>query len=229
MALDVTISYTSESLSEEIYSGVYTDQTIYGTGGNPARSVFANYISISKMNSDGTVDYAVTVDTYNPETGSTYLFDIEKDGWYRVYYAVIPDYDDATSYSQYDVVYLGGVVYRALGTTVGNTPPNNSFWEVITDPASLVGNVDSVTESGNLQYAIQQDIIYPFAKTCYGDLTESADCNCNCDRSEKTLAYEQAGVFVYELDFCNQRQIYSLGEKIAVESAAFCSATDCGC
>jgi hypothetical protein len=228
MALDVILSYTSESLSEEIYSGTYTDQTVYG-GSNPVRSQFANYIGISKMNSDGTVDYAVEVDTYDPETASNYIFDIEKDGWYRVYYAVVPVYDNATSYNQYDVVYLSGVVYRALVTTVGNTPPNNSYWEVITDPAGLVGNVDSVTESGNLPYTIQQDIIYPFAKTCYGDLTEQADCNCNCDRSEKTLAYEQAGVFVDQLDVCNQRQKYPSGERIAVAAAEFCSDNDCGC
>jgi hypothetical protein len=228
MALDVILSYTSESLSEEIYSGVYSDLTVYG-GSNPVRSQFANYIGISKMNSDGTVDYAVEVDTYDPETASNYIFDIEKDGWYRVYYAVVPVYDNATSYNQYDVVYLSGVVYRALVTTVGNTPPNNSYWEVITDPAGLVGNVDSVTESGNLPYTIQQDIIYPFAKTCYGDLTEQADCNCNCDRSEKTLAYEQAGVFVDQLDVCNQRQKYPSGERIAVAAAEFCSDNDCGC
>jgi hypothetical protein len=228
MALDVILSYTSESLSEEIYSGTYTDQTVYG-GSNPVRSQFANYIGISKMNSDGTVDYAVEVDTYDPETASNYIIDIEKDGWYRVYYAVVPVYDNATSYNQYDVVYLSGVVYRALVTTVGNTPPNNSYWEVITDPAGLVGNVDSVTESGNLPYTIQQDIIYPFAKTCYGDLTEQADCNCNCDRSEKTLAYEQAGVFVDQLDVCNQRQKYPSGERIAVAAAEFCSDNDCGC
>jgi hypothetical protein len=47
MALDVILSYTSESLSEEIYSGTYTDQTVYG-GSNPVRSQFANYIGISK-------------------------------------------------------------------------------------------------------------------------------------------------------------------------------------
>lgn len=229
MALDVIVSFTNESISEEIFTGTYTDQTIYATGGNPPRSSFANYISISKMNSNGSVDYEITPDSYNPETGSTYLFDIEKDGWYRVYYAVIPDYDNGVSYDQFDVVYLDSVVYRSLGSTVGNTPPNNSYWEVITNPAALVGNVDSVTESGNLQYSIQQDIIYPFTKTCYGDLTESADCNCNCDRSEKTLAYEQAGVFVDQLDVCNQRQKYILGEKISRESSSFCSANDCGC
>lgn len=228
MALTVTLSYTSEVISEDIFAGQYTDQTTYG-GLNPPRSSFANYISISKMNSDGTVDYAVDVETYDPETSSNYTFDIEKDGWYRTYYAVVPIYDNGESYEQYDVAYLGGVVYRALGSTTGNTPPNNSYWEVITDPATLVGNTGSVTESENLQYIIQQDIIYPFAKTCYGDLTEEADCNCNCDRSEKTLAYEQAGVFVDQLDVCNQRQKYIAGERIAREASAFCSSQDCGC
>lgn len=223
MALTVDLDYTAEAIDGEIYQGTYTDNTVYG-GANPARADVAVYLTSEKIKADTTVDYEVTIDSYNPESATTFTFDIETDGWYKAKYVIIPDYDNGTAYVQYDAVYSGGVVYRALAGTTGNAPPNASFWEVISTPTSLIDNDGGATESANIAFQIKQDIIYPFSKTCYGDKTAEAalDCCSTCDRTEKVLDYEYIGVLVDGMDVANQRGLYSKGEKIALKALEFC-------
>lgn len=231
MALTPSLSLTAESIDGDAFLDTQSDVSNYDVGGNPSRSDFANYFSIDKMKSDGTVNYAVTPQTYNPVTAMLYNFSVTVDGWYRSKLILVPNYDNAVAYDQYDIVYLSGVVYRATASVTGNPPPNVSFWEVITDPITIIDNAGSATESGNALFVIKDDVIYPFAKTCFGNKTEEADCDCNCDRSEKVLAYEQAGVFVDQMNVANQRQKYSTGERIAIDATAFCGSTssNCGC
>lgn len=223
MALTANLEFTSEVIDGDSFLGTYTDSTTYG-GANPVRAGVAVYLTIEKIKADTTTDYDVDVNSYNPETATDFTFPIEVDGWYKAKFVIIPDYDNAASYVQYDVVYSSGVVYRATQATSGNPPPNNSFWEVISEPTSLVDNDGSSTESQNLVFQIKQDIIYPFAKTCYGDKTSEAaiDCCSTCERSEKILAYEYIGVLVDGMDVANQRGQYSRGEKISLKAQEFC-------
>ncbi len=224
------LALTGESIDGDNFLDTQSDVTNYDVGGNPSRSDFANYFSIDKMNSDSTVNYAIVPQAYDPVTAVLYNFSVTVDGWYRSRLLLVPNYDNAVAYDQYDIVYLSGVVYRATASVTGNPPPNASFWEVVTDPITIIDNAGSVTESGNAFYVIKDDVIYPFAKTCFGNKTEEADCDCGCDRSEKVLAYEQAGVFVDQLNVANQRQKYSAGERISISAAEFCgSSSNCGC
>ena len=49
------------------------------------------------------------------------------------------DYDNTTTYHKNDLVKVSGRVYRALQTTVGNIPPNATYWVADECSKSLTG------------------------------------------------------------------------------------------
>jgi hypothetical protein len=216
MALTPTLALDSESIDGEEMLIVYDDVTSYG-GANYDRNEVATYITTEKINADTTSAYDVDIIAYTPSSATTYSFNITEDGWYKSKFVIIPNYDNATAYVIYDAVYEAGAVYRALGSTTGNVPPNASYWEIISEPTSLVDNDGTATESANIAFELKSDIIYPFSKQAYGDATAEASLECcsTCDRPEKVLDYEYIGILVDGMDVKNQRSQYSSGEKIA--------------
>lgn len=218
MALTITLTYSNESPSGDIFVGTITDSTTYGTGGNPARAAVAVYLTGTKVKVDSSADYTVDIVTYDPTTASSFAFDIDKDGWYQFYFVVVPDHDNAVTYDIYDAVFYNAVVYRAIQDGFsGQLPTNTSFWEVISSPTSLIDNDGTATESGNLQFEIFDQIIYPYSKTKYGDASETAalDCCSDCERSEQVEMFELARVMCAGMDAANTRQLWAKGEKMA--------------
>lgn len=231
MALTVDLGYTSEVQNGDNYLGTLTDETVYGTGGNPARAAVAVYISGEKVKQDGTVDYDVTV-SYGSGTdetdATTFTFDIEKDGRYKFKYAIIPDWDSGTAYSTYDVSYRAGVVYQAIQGTTNNQPPNATYWSVVTEPTALLDDVGTASEAGNLAYQEFNQIIYPFSKVGFGNASEEAalECCSDCERGEDVKLYELMGVLVDGMSICNQREKWQRGEKLARKSEEIIEAND---
>jgi hypothetical protein len=223
MALTLDLSYTSETPDGDgNYTSILTDETTYG-GVNPARADGVTYISGEKINYDSSVDSEVEFVTYNPVTASTYTFTTYKDGWYKFLFCWIPNYDAGETYEQYDAVYYSGVVYRAiLDNFSGQTPTNTSYWEVISEPTDLVGNLDTATESANIAVQLFQIIIYPFAKKLYGDKAEEYAINCcgTFKDLEEFNEYKQLGGIVAALQASNTRQRYASGERIARYAAS---------
>lgn len=219
MALTIDLTFTSETIDGDVFEGLLTDETVYGTGGNPARAAGAVYLTGQKIKSDNTEDYALTIDSYDPELATTFTFEISKDGYNRFNFVFIPDYSGATAYVQYDAVYndSDNIVYRALGATTGNAPPNATYWEVISTPTDLIENVGTASASANIAYQVYERIIYPFSKQGFGTLCSNAalDCCSDCERGEDVLAYEQLGVYVDGMNIADQRGQYLQGEKIA--------------
>lgn len=228
MALTINLSYSNETPSGDIFIGTITDGTTYG-GANPARSSVAVFITGEKITSAGTVDYDVDIDAYDEETAATWTFDVEKDGWYRFKFVVIPDWDSGTSYVQYDAVYSGGVVYRATASSTNEEPPNSSYWEVISSPTSLLDNNGTATESANITIELFEQIIYPFAKVAYGQISARAALQSigigTAERSEDVQDYELASLFVDAMKSANTRERYAAGELIAREAATFATET----
>lgn len=227
MALTVDLEFTSEAQNESLYLGTLTDATVYG-GANPARADVAVYLTGEKIKADGTVDYDLTVDTYTPTSATTFTFDIEDDGWHKFKFAIIPDWNVATAYVTYDVVNDAGVVYQAIGATTGNQPPNASYWSVVTTPTDVIDSDGTAAESGNLQFQVLEQIIYPFSKVGFGNACEAAalECCSDCERGEDVKLYEIMGVFVDAMSICNQREKFAKGEKIALKSAELIEAND---
>jgi len=212
----LNLTFTSETIDGDSFQGLLTDSTVYTT---PTRAQGAVYLTGQKMKSDNTEDYPLSITTYNPETVTTFTFDITKDGYNKFKFVYIQDYNPATSYAQYDVVYYDSdnLVYRAIEPTLGNVPTDENFWEPIAIPTSLVDNVGTPSASANLSYQVYERIIYPFSKQGFGTLCSKAalDCCSDCERGEDVLAYEQLGVYVDGMNIADQRGQYLQGEKIA--------------
>lgn len=231
MALTVDLSYISESQGDDVFNCTIEDQTVYGTGGNPARVDVAVYITGEKIDKDGAAEYDVDM-SYGSGTdetdATTFTFDVDEDGRYKFKYAIIENYDNATAYSTYDVVYSSGVVYQAIQSTTGNAPPNATYWSVVSEPTALLDDVGTASESGNLAYQEFNQIIYPFSKVGFGNAAEAAalECCSDCERGEDVKLYELMGVFIDAMSICNQREKWTKGEKIARKSAELISAND---
>lgn len=223
MALDITVSYSSETPVGDEYQGVITDDTVYGTGGNPARADGVLYMTGEKLNYDSSVDYEIDIETYDPEIVTTFTFTIVKDGWNQYTIVFIPEYDNGATYALYDAVYESGVVYRATQAGFsGQTPPNSSYWEIISEPTSLAANDGTATESANIAFEIFNIIIYPFAKKLFGDSAENYAIQCcgTFKDVEEFTAYKELGAIVKALQASNTRSRYASGERISRYAAS---------
>ena len=226
MALTVDLEFTSEAQNEALFLGTLTDSTTYG-GANAARADVAVYLTGEKIKADGTVDYDLTIDTYTPTSATTFTFDIEDDGWHKFKYAIIPNWT-ADPYVTYDVVNHGGVVYQAIGATTNNEPPNATYWSVVTTPTDVIDDDGTATESGNLEFQILEQIIYPFSKVGFGNACEEAalECCSDCERGEDVKLYEIMGVLIDGMSICDQREKFAKGEKLALKANELIEAND---
>jgi hypothetical protein len=230
MALTVDLSVASEVVNGDAFTITLDDDTVYG-GANPARVDVAVFISGEKIKQDGTADYDVTIDYAGStdETDATsFTFDIEDDGRYKIKYAIIPDYDNADAYVAYDVVYSSGIVYQAIQSTTGNAPPNATYWSIVSEPTALLDDVGTASESGNLAYQEFNQILYPFSKVAFGNAAEDAalECCSDCERGEDVKLYELLGVYIDGMSICNQREKWQKGERIARASQSLIEAND---
>jgi hypothetical protein len=219
MALTLDLDFTTEAKNGDIFLGTITDATVYG-GANPARADGALYITGEKMNADGTVEDDITFVTYSPsgvDAWTSVTFDIEKDGWHKFKIVFIRDFNIATNYAQYEAVYSGGVVYRATQASVGQAPPNASYWEVVSEPTSLLDNDGTATESPNLEFQLLQRVIYPNAKVLFGNKAEDAAIEGYGDstRGEDVLTYEFVRLCVEAMNSLDQRGKQADGERVA--------------
>jgi hypothetical protein len=222
MALTISVSYLSETPVDSSYQGVIQDDTVYGAG-NPARADGVLYMTGEKLNFDSSVDYEIDIETYDPTSVTNFTFSIEKDGWNQYTVVFIPEYNNGTTYLLYDAVYEAGVVYRATQNSFsGQTPPNSSYWEVISEPTSLAANDGTSTESANIAFEIFNIIIYPFAKKLFGDAAEDYAIQCcgTFKDVEEFTAYKELGAIVKALQASNTRSRYASGERISRYAAS---------
>lgn len=219
MALTLDLDFTAEAKNGDIFLGTISDATTYG-GANPARADGGLFITGAKMNADGTEENDITFVSYSPsgaDAWTSVTFDIEKDGWHQFKIVFIRDFNIATNYAQYEAVYHGGVVYRATQASVGQTPPNASYWEVVSDPTSLLDNDGTATESPNLEFQLLQRVIYPNAKVLFGNKAEDAAIEGYGDttRGEDVLTYEFIRLCVEAMNSLDQRGKQADGERVA--------------
>lgn len=163
----------------DITSGVVTDISNYGVSGNPARNAKANYLLWSKTDSSGNRVFT------NPDQGdvlATLLYTVSTliDGFYEGILLRIAPYNNGTSYveqqssgnviTQYaSIVYLGGVVYQCTSPTTGNTPPNGTYWAIVSDLSTLIDNP-------NVDVFIQDVYIKIRSMTCAAKQFKSCGC-----------------------------------------------------
>lgn len=203
---------------------VLEDQSEWGEGSNPARADYAIYLKMYKVDKSGNrQSLTTTADTSDAEVNDGWTFSLTEDGHYQGDLALIPDYNNATAYVQYDAVYSGGVVYRALGATTGNAPPNATYWEVISDPTSLVANDGTATESANITSSVFNDILTPNTEYEFGNQTLdiAIEFGDTSSREEDVETYEYLGVLLDAMWIARTREEWVRGEKYARRAEQF--------
>jgi hypothetical protein len=226
MALDISLEITSITADRE--SGILTDNTVYGTGGNPARADVGVFVVGQKMKFDSTIDSTLTVtgNHSDPETDSTWTFNIPKDGWFRFLFVAPEDYAGGTTYALYDAVFdpTTNNVYRSLQSgNVGNSLGNTSFWELIADPAQLALNSGEANESTNLASQVYQVGLFPNSEYAYASqIAIASQEGGDAEREQNVTLYELLAVFVDGGYIRDDRSEFSQLEKLArrIESVA---------
>src|SRR5690606_1396427 len=123
---------------------------------DPVRGDVAVYFAAAKANVDNE-ETPITTSGDDPTTDSSWSFQYISDGWYKMRWIAVPNYDVAESYSRYDAVYSGGSVYRSkTDANVGQSVADTNYWEEVSDPTTLCDNKGTSTESQNCDTTIYE-------------------------------------------------------------------------
>jgi hypothetical protein len=159
---------------------------------SPLRSACGVFVQSYKMDGDNNAtELEVTGDDDDPETDSNWSIEYTGDGWYKTYYVSIPDFNSASTYAIYDAVFNASdnKVYRSK--TNGNTEDtltNTTYWEEITEPATLANNKDTSTESNNIDSVVYHRVFAANSQYEYGTLLSDLGNYMDADDTEFTLS-----------------------------------------
>ncbi len=209
ISLSIDISITDE--------GVLNDETVFLA---PARANVGVFVKAFKVSyTAAQTEIPIAGNNSDPETDDAWLFDIATDGWYQFYYISIPDYDVGITYAEHDAVFdpATGNVYRSISDlNVGNSLVNTLWFELIDDPASLVENIDTATESENTDGAVYQRILTPKVDRLYGDVAVvvARECCSDCETEENVDRFELVFALREGALISEERMEYADGEKM---------------
>lgn len=225
----VTISFPAANITVDLSASTITavDGSTYGS---PLRNTLGVYLSIYKVDYAGSRTLLTTTgNNANPQTDTQWVCSYSTDGWYKFFYVGVPNYAGGTPYAQYDAAYdnVNKRVYRSKSAgNIGNALVNTTFWELISDPASLVLNIGTSTASVNLNtitsIANLNVGLYPTTKVKFGDQCGLAflEASSTYKRSQDVRNYELLGLAVDDMKECDSRQQYSLLEITARRASA---------
>lgn len=225
MAITVNLTNITVDLTTGI--GTVVDGSTYTS---PTRATAGVYLKVYKTDYAGSRSYLTTTsDLSDPNVDSQWAFPFSGgDGWHQLAYVAVPDYSGATNYAKYDAVFdpTNKIVYRSKSAgNIGNALANTTFWEVIADPAALAFNVGTSTQSVNLNtitsVVTYNIILSPTTKQAAGTQAGQAFLEASSDyrRSQDVRLWELLDLAVVDMDVCNSRQEYSLGELAARRAA----------
>jgi hypothetical protein len=216
MALDPIITQLSYSTDKN--TATITDTTVYGTGGNPARSAVAVFLELWKMDSLG-ADTDIEVDNDEPETVTTWDFDSSEDGWYKARIYIVPDFDIGTAYTIGQAVYYAstGLVYLAIDAGTGNLPTDTDFFSASVFTAT--------TGSNNVTLEYQDYLVIEHGKICAGEAAaewyKSQNCS-NCDKIDLMAKWLQKHAQVVAAEVFASTNLYNKAEEIARKLETSC-------
>lgn len=238
MALTASITFGAVATGGASY--VITDITTYG-GANPARNTVGVFLTAYKVNED-LDETAMTVASFLPASAATFTITIPTtddngDGWHKIYFIICDKWLIGTTYDQYDVVFdsvgLKFYQYINVASSAGHLVSNTSYWSELTDPTSVIADVGTSEEPGNIVYTVTSKIIdYQTAK-CFstlvtGNARENCGEDCDCDPNSKlakTLRKVRGLLTAMRID--DTQQLYLAGERAARLAENYCD--DCGC
>lgn len=147
-----------DAVQETADSYHITDETVYGTGGNPARNARANVLFVTKTD----VNHVRTLQTVTPNSADPLAVDgwdvaTELDGWNEKILASVTKHTIGQSYAAAGIVLCHlGIFYKTKSAVpVSTDPPNGTYFDVIS-AASLY-----TTELANtsIEWVIQDELV----------------------------------------------------------------------
>lgn len=211
MANTISLSAAITSTRETV---TITDGTTYS---DPARSVVNVYFASSKVNYNGDETVlTVTSDDSDPGTDASWSFDYSGDGYYKMRYIEIDDYNVGTTYALYDVVNSGGIVYRSkTAGNVGNAVSNTTYWEVISSPTSLCDNKGGATESANANSLVYERVFTADAQYGYGNCVSQNSMHTESDDEDVLRDYDLFSIMLNGAVTADERTEVLSGELIS--------------
>lgn len=232
MALTADLNRTA--VAEDGSTSTWSDDTVYGTP-NPDRNEVAVYLTAYKVDED-LVETALEVTTFDPETATTFTTTNGVDGYHKYYFVIVPRWDVAVEYSQYDLVWSESEAafyeYTNATPTTGNLVTDSTYFTVIADPTTKIADINTAEESGNLIYEVVEKVLDYNGSVCFlkagiqhaKEICDNDSCGCDTrlgkyyhkieDLFTSLAMYETVGRFVD-------------GEKKARLLEKYCD--DCGC
>lgn len=191
MALTIDLEL---AISSTRTSATITDKTVYGTGGNPARSAVGVFLSAYKVDVEG-VETALTAtgDDSDPETDDVWTITLSKqDGYYKFPFVIIPDFDSTATYSIYQAVFQPSTnkVYRSKqNSNTSDTLTDTVWWEEITGSSipGLANNKGTATESTNITSILYLRVLSPNSQYEFGNQLSSQGLYVDSDDLEFSL------------------------------------------
>lgn len=208
----------SQAVSTDHSTVTITDSTTYSS---PLRTVVGVYLNVYKVDfQGGETLVATTLNNSDPNSTSTWTFDLDYDGHYRYKYVAPPDYNVGTTYAIYDAVFdpTNQLVYRSKSNgNIGNSLLNTTFWEPITDPATLADNDGTATESLNTDTSIVNRVIGTLTadKRDSHAVEASLECCLDCERNKDVDLFTLLDLFAAALVEADSSSEFNKGERIA--------------
>lgn len=216
--------------------GVYcflVDHTVYG-GANPARNTLALATTAYKISEDLT-EALIVVAAYDPLTVTQFQITNTIDGWVKFYVVLVTKYTTTVTpvSNKYDVVY--DTVTLKYYTYINNTPTastlvtNPIYWQIITDPTSVLKNIGLSTQTNNISYQIVNSINTFQIEKCYNAVTVQAakeECDCGCDTtntSRTSKLYAKLDVLLNAAKIDDATQKYVAGERACATALTYCN------
>ncbi len=231
MALTPLLTFTS--VTADGSQSTLTDATVYG-GANPDRNEVAIYLTAYKVDEDQ-VESALTVETFDPETATTFTVTNTIDGRYKYKFVIVDYWLVGTVYNQYDMVWspTENAFYQYIFATPssGQLVTNTTYYSPVTDPTTIIDDDGTAEESGNLIFQILEKIIDYATAACYANiaiLSAKENCADDCGCSSKLCkSKNRIRTLLSVMRISDTRQQYLQGERFAREAEKYCS--DCGC
>lgn len=227
MALVALPTITSINKVDDESTTIITDSTVYNTGGNPARSAVAVYLLAYKVDED-LEETSLTVQSFDQDDATTFTVENTIDGHQKFILLIVDDYNNATEYDRYDVVYrpADGLLYRSTSVTpiTGQAPPNTTYWEVV-DPVDLYEAIDETEESANLVVGVVQQVLTFSAEQCLAILaSRNAKDNCCgvCNNPKLKEDVDMLWHLVYVSTIASNIGEYTAGERNMRSAEQYC-------
>jgi hypothetical protein len=193
MTVELSVAIATDRLT-----WVLTDDSTFTSPLRTACGVFVQAYKLDYENNATELD--AVGDDEDPETDSAWTIDYTADGAYKVYYVSIPDFNSSSSYDIYEAVFQpsSNKVFRSKqNSNTEDDLENTTWWEEITEPATLAANKDTASESTNIDSLIYLRVFSANGQYEYANQLSSENPR---EQDDNDAAFREYNIFAKMLD-----------------------------